>query len=60
MLRGTDPGSPCVIIRKGPRSRFVGAAFRAADARDVLRLADGHRPHGRASCRRAWAGSRST
>ena len=39
MLRGTDPGSPCVIIRKGPRSRFRGVAFRAADAHDVLRVA---------------------
>jgi catechol 2,3-dioxygenase-like lactoylglutathione lyase family enzyme len=38
-LRGTDPGAPCVVIRKGPRSRFVGAAFRAADSRDLLRLA---------------------
>jgi catechol 2,3-dioxygenase-like lactoylglutathione lyase family enzyme len=39
-LRGTDPGPPCVLIRKGPRSRFLGAAFRAADPGDVLRLAD--------------------
>ncbi|KXF49209.1 2,3-dihydroxybiphenyl 1,2-dioxygenase [Rhodococcus sp. SC4] len=39
-LRGTDPGSPCVLIRRGPRSRFVGPAFRAADSTDVLRLAD--------------------
>ena len=39
-LRGTDPGSPCVLIRRGPRSRFVGPAFRAADPTDVLRLAD--------------------
>ena len=39
-LRGTDPGSPCVLIRRGPRSRFVGPAFRAADRQDVLRLAD--------------------
>ncbi|NUT95379.1 MAG: 2,3-dihydroxybiphenyl 1,2-dioxygenase [Saccharothrix sp.] len=39
-LRGTDPGSPCVIVRKGPRSRFLGPAFRAADPSDVLRLAD--------------------
>jgi catechol 2,3-dioxygenase-like lactoylglutathione lyase family enzyme len=39
-LRGTDPGAPCVLIRKGTRSRFLGAAFRAADSRDVLRLAD--------------------
>ncbi|MBA8960908.1 catechol 2,3-dioxygenase-like lactoylglutathione lyase family enzyme [Rhodococcus percolatus] len=39
-LRGTDPGSPWVLIRRGPRSRFVGPAFRAADSTDVLRLAD--------------------
>ncbi|MET9629564.1 VOC family protein [Lentzea sp. NPDC006480] len=39
-LRGTDPGAPCVLIRKGPRERFLGPAFRAADGRDVLRLAD--------------------
>jgi len=39
-LRGTDAGAPCVLIRKGPRSRFVGPAFRAADPADVLRLAD--------------------
>jgi Glyoxalase/Bleomycin resistance protein/Dioxygenase superfamily len=39
-LRGTDPGSPCVIIRRGARSRFVGPAFRAQDETDVLRLAD--------------------
>jgi hypothetical protein len=38
-LRGTDTGAPCVIIRQGPRSRYVGAAFRAADSTDVLRLA---------------------
>ncbi|MFJ8021456.1 VOC family protein [Streptomyces sp. NPDC096311] len=40
LLRGTDPGSPCVVIRRGPRSRFVGSAFRAADDKDVLRLAE--------------------
>ncbi|MBM9504382.1 VOC family protein [Actinacidiphila acididurans] len=39
-LRGTDAGSPCVIIRKGPRSRFLGPAFRAADDADLLRLAE--------------------
>ena len=37
---GHDPGAPCVLIRKGPRSRFLGAAFRAADPADVLRLAE--------------------
>src|SRR3954471_18715393 len=28
-LRGTDSGSPCVLIRRGRRSRFVGAAYTA-------------------------------
>ncbi|MFC0432546.1 VOC family protein [Kutzneria buriramensis] len=42
-LRGTDPGSPCVLIHRGPRSRFVGPAFRAADSQDVMRLADATR-----------------
>lgn len=37
-LRGALPGSPCVIIRKGRRSRFVGPAF-LAEAADLLRLA---------------------
>ncbi|MEG3632413.1 VOC family protein [Micromonospora palythoicola] len=39
-LRGTDAGSPCVLIRRGPRSRFLGPTFRAADGQDVLRLAE--------------------
>ena len=39
-LRGTDPGAPCVILRRGARSRFVGIAFKAQDDVDVLRLAD--------------------
>ena len=39
-LRGTDAGAPCVLIRKGHRSRFVGPAFHAADSADVQRLAD--------------------
>ncbi|GAA2393465.1 VOC family protein [Nonomuraea africana] len=38
-LRGTDAGSPCVLIRKGTRSRLIGPAFQAADPSDVLRLA---------------------
>ena len=32
-LRGTDAGAPCVLVREGPRSRFVGPAFRAAQSR---------------------------
>ena len=39
-LRGTDAGSPCVLVRRGPRSRFAGAAFAADDPKDVLRLAE--------------------
>ena len=39
-LRGTDPGAPCVIVRRGPRSRYLGAAFRAEDPNDLVRLAD--------------------
>jgi catechol 2,3-dioxygenase-like lactoylglutathione lyase family enzyme len=39
-LRGSDPGAPCVLVRRGRRSRFVGPAFRAADSSDVPRLAD--------------------
>jgi catechol 2,3-dioxygenase-like lactoylglutathione lyase family enzyme len=39
-LRGSDPGAPCVLIRKGARSQFLGVAFRAADSADVLRLAE--------------------
>jgi catechol 2,3-dioxygenase-like lactoylglutathione lyase family enzyme len=38
-LRGSDPGAPCVLVRKAPRSRFVGPTFRAADKADVARLA---------------------
>ncbi|OBB64415.1 VOC family protein [Mycobacterium sp. 852014-50255_SCH5639931] len=39
-LRGTWAGAPCLILRRGRRSRFAGAAFRATDEADVLRLAD--------------------
>ncbi|MDT5182892.1 MAG: hypothetical protein QOJ20_3744 [Mycobacterium sp.] len=39
-LRGTDAGSNCVLIRRGPRSRFVAAAYTAQDQSDVLRLAE--------------------
>ncbi|MFE5286025.1 VOC family protein [Nocardia sp. NPDC056611] len=45
-LRGSDPGAPCVLIRRGDRSRFVGPAFKAAESADLLRLAEasGARP----------------
>jgi catechol 2,3-dioxygenase-like lactoylglutathione lyase family enzyme len=39
-LRGTAAGAPCVIVRRGHRTRFTGVAFRAFDEVDVLRLAD--------------------
>ncbi|WNG94782.1 VOC family protein [Mycobacterium sp. ITM-2016-00318] len=39
-LRGTDAGTPCVLLRRGARSRFVGTAFKAVDEVDVLRLAE--------------------
>ena len=29
-----------MIVRRGPRSKYLGAAFRAADSTDVVRLAD--------------------
>lgn len=38
-LRGARAGAACVIIRKGARTRFIGAAFQAAEESDVLRLA---------------------
>jgi catechol 2,3-dioxygenase-like lactoylglutathione lyase family enzyme len=39
-LRGIDAGAPCVIVRRGERTRFTGVAYRACDEVDVLRLAD--------------------
>jgi Glyoxalase/Bleomycin resistance protein/Dioxygenase superfamily len=39
-LRGTDPGAPCVIIRRGATTRFRGMAFAAQDDTDLLRLAN--------------------
>ena len=39
-LRGSDAGAPCVLIRRGSRSRFIGPAFVAAEHSDLLRLAD--------------------
>lgn len=39
-LRGSDAGAPCLIVRRGPRSSYLGAAFRAADTTDLARLAD--------------------
>jgi catechol 2,3-dioxygenase-like lactoylglutathione lyase family enzyme len=39
-LRGTDAGTPSVLIRRGPSSQFIGMAFKAADEADVRRLAE--------------------
>jgi hypothetical protein len=39
-LRGSKAGAPCVIMRRGQRTRFAGMALRAADEVDLLRLAD--------------------
>ena len=38
-LRGTETDAPCLIVRRGPRSRFTGLALAAADEADVRRLA---------------------
>ncbi|MDF2825191.1 MAG: 2,3-dihydroxybiphenyl 1,2-dioxygenase [Mycobacterium sp.] len=38
-LRGAHAGSPCVLIRRARRSRFVGATFAAQDTADVMTLA---------------------
>ncbi|MEU6323566.1 VOC family protein [Streptomyces sp. NPDC047009] len=38
-LRGTFAGSPCMVIRRGRASRFIGPAFRAAERGDLDRLA---------------------
>ena len=39
-LRGAYAGAPCVVVRRGRRSRFAGAAFQAADSGDLMTLAD--------------------
>lgn len=39
-VRGADAGAPCLIVRRGPRSRFVRTAFAAHDESDVVRLAE--------------------
>ncbi|MFD0319031.1 VOC family protein [Streptomyces flavalbus] len=38
-LRGTFAGPPCVVVRRGRASRFIGPVFRAADRTDLDRLA---------------------
>lgn len=39
-LRGSDPGAPCVLIRRGTLTRFRGMAFAAYDDADVHTLAE--------------------
>ena len=45
-LRGTDAGAPCLIVRRGARSRFVGMAFHRAGRgrRAAPGRRDGQRP----------------
>ena len=38
-LRGRLAGAPCLVVRSGPKPRFVGAAFQAAAREDLDRLA---------------------
>lgn len=38
-LRGSLPGAPCLLIRRGAHSRFVGPTFKAGEAADLHRLA---------------------
>ena len=39
-VQGTWGGAPCIIVRRGRRSRFLGPAFFAADDHDLYRLAE--------------------
>ena len=41
LLRGRQAGAGCLVVRHGPRPRFVGPAFRAAARDDLDRLARG-------------------
>jgi catechol 2,3-dioxygenase-like lactoylglutathione lyase family enzyme len=41
-LRGTRPGTQCMVIRRGPQSRFVAPVFRATDRKDLQRFANAH------------------
>ncbi|OBF36784.1 2,3-dihydroxybiphenyl 1,2-dioxygenase [Mycobacterium sp. ACS1612] len=45
LLRGTDAGAPCVIVRRGACTRFLGAAYHAQDEADLLRLAEATGAH---------------
>src|SRR5580693_4734089 len=41
LLRGRQASTACLVIRRGPRPRFAGAAFQAAARDDLDRLARG-------------------
>ena len=41
LLRGRWAGPACLVVRRGPASRFAGAAFQAASRDDLDRLALG-------------------
>jgi catechol 2,3-dioxygenase-like lactoylglutathione lyase family enzyme len=41
VLRGRQAAAGCVVVRRGPRARFVGPAFQAAERGDLDRLARG-------------------
>ncbi|WP_460603095.1 VOC family protein [Jatrophihabitans fulvus] len=41
-LRGTLAGGVCAVVRRGPRSAFLGPTLLAADRDDVARLAAAH------------------
>ena len=41
LLRGRQAGAACLVVRRGPRPRFVGPAFQAAARDDLDRLARG-------------------
>ena len=44
-LRGSDAGAPCVLVRRGERSRFVGPASVAADPVRPAAAGRGDRAH---------------
>ena len=41
VLRGRQAAAACLVVRRGPRPRFVGPAFQAAERGDLDRLARG-------------------
>jgi Glyoxalase/Bleomycin resistance protein/Dioxygenase superfamily len=41
VLRGRLAAAPCLVVRRGPRPRFIGPTFQAAARDDLDRLANG-------------------